>query len=184
MAMPSNKRTLLLSIGVAVVVIVIFGMIQLLPKSYMVTLEGVKYQLGADNAASLNPVAIHMDGTLKRSLTGKKTFKGTIDVEGEILPVPEDQRELEISFRRDQAGIITYGYYENGQPRLYAYGVLYVNNDLSKVAIAIFDKDDEGSGGWTGEDGWMITAPAVDRTSALTAANELMKDYLGGNLLK
>lgn len=179
-----NKRTLLVLAGAAVFLVIMFASIQLLPKSYSVTLEGVKYRLGAENEASLEPVAIHMYGTMKRSLTGKGMFKGTIDVVGEILPVPADKRKLKINFNRDHSGQIIYGYYEDGQPWVYSYGVIYVNNDLSKITIAVFDKDEAGGGGWTGADGLMITAPADDRTNALKVANELMNDVLEGNPVK
>jgi hypothetical protein len=149
-------------------------------------LKGLKYQLGSENNHFTKPVTISIDGKLLKSITGIKTFIGTINIEGENIPVPEDQRELEINFQPDGAGHIVYGYFENGRPGTYSYGTLYVNKDFSKVTVATFEKDgvDRSSGSWTSEDGFMITAPAGNRAEALKISNELMKDYLKSNPLK
>ncbi|MBO0586864.1 hypothetical protein [Sporosarcina sp. E16_8] len=156
------------------------------PKQYTVNLEGVKYQLGTENNHFTEPITIRIDGKLQQSLTGSKTFKGTIDIDDEKIPVPEDQRGLEIMFQDNGGGPIVYSYFENGRPGTYGYGVLYTNSNFSEVTIATFQKDetDLSNRGWTSENGQMITAPAANRTEALKISNELMKDYLKGNSLK
>lgn len=174
---------------IPLLIAVTFGVILSLktfPKHYTVNLEGVKYQLGAENNHFTKPVTIHIDGKLHQSLTGSKTFKGTIDIDGERVPVPEDQRALVINFLDNGAGTIVYGYIENGRPGLYSYGVLYTNSNFSEVTITTFQEDETGlfNRGWTSENGEMITAPAANRTEALKISNELMEDNLNGNTLK
>lgn len=156
------------------------------PKQYTVNLEGVKYQLGTENNHFTEPITIRIDGKLQQSLTGSKTFTGTIDIDDEKIPVPEDQRGLEIKFLDEGGGPMVYGYIENGRPGIYSYGILYTNSNFSKVTITTFQKDeaDLSNRGWTSENGQMITAPAANRTEALKISNELMQDYLKGNSLK
>jgi len=179
-------KKFLLSASLIIIAICIIAITQIIPKSYSVTLEGVKYQLGADHKAFTSPVTIRIDGELKKSLTNVKTFNGIIDVEGENIPVPSDQRKLEIKFQENGAGPIVYSYNDNGSPVTYSYGTLYVNTDFSEVTIATSAKDaaDASKGSWTAEDGYMITAPAGDREEALKLSNELMKDFLNGKTLE
>jgi len=174
---------------IPLLIAVTFGVIlslKVIPKHYTVNLEGVKYQLGAENNHFAKPLTILIDGKLHRSLTGSKTFKGTIDIDEEIIPVPDEQRGLEINFLDNGRGIIVYGYIENGRPGLYSYGVLYTNSNFSEVTIATFQEDetDPTSRGWTSENGHMITAPAANRTEALKISNVLMRDYFNGITLK
>ncbi|MBO0600200.1 hypothetical protein I2483_00865 [Sporosarcina sp. E16_3] len=174
---------------IPLLIAVTFGVIlsfKTLPKQYTVNLEGVKYQLGTENNHFTKPITIRIGGKLQHSLTGSKTFKGTIDIDGEKIPVPEVQRGLEIKFLDNGGGPIVYGYIENGRPGTYGYGVLYTNSNFSEVTIAIFQKDetDLSNRGWTSENGQMITAPAANRTEALKISNGLMQDYSKGNSLK
>lgn len=174
---------------IPLLIAVTFGVILSLkafPKQYTVNLEGVKYQLGAENNQFTKPITIHIDGKLHQSLTGSKTFKGTIEIDGERVPVPDDHRALVIKFLDNGGGPIVYRYIENGRPGTYSYGVLYTNSNFSEVTITTFQKDetDLSNDGWTSENGQLITAPAANRTEALKISNELMQDYLKGNSLK
>ncbi len=174
------KRTLLISITLVVITICVIAILQLVPKQYAVSLVGLKYQLGDENKDFEEPIYINIDGKLQKSLTGSKTFTGTIDIHGEKIPVPLDQRELVIKFQEDGAGHIIYSYIENGIPGTYGYGTLYINKDFSEVTITTYERDEVNTskGGWTSEDGFMITAPAITRAEALEISNKLMKDYL------
>ncbi|KAA0965752.1 hypothetical protein FQ087_05585 [Sporosarcina sp. ANT_H38] len=174
---------------IPLLIAITFGVILSLktfPKQFTVNLEGIKYQLGAGNIYFTKPITIHIDGKLQQSLTGSKTFKGSIDIDHEKIPVPEDQRGLEIKFLDNGGGHIVYGYIEDGRPGTYGYGVLYTNSNFSEVTITILQKDetDQTNRGWTSENGQMITAPAANRAEALKISNELMQDYLKGNSLK
>ncbi|WP_206669687.1 hypothetical protein [Paenibacillus luteus] len=147
-------------------------------------MEGVKYKLGVNDEQTVIPVSIHIDGKLSRSLIGRQTFKGKLSIEGEHIPVPENQDQLELHFEKNRSALMVYRYYENGQPKMYSYGQLYINKDFSELTIAVYTKDGEGGGSWDGNDGLMISAPASDRMNALQLSNRLMKAMMGQFLLK
>lgn len=172
-----------LSIGTALAVVIgfiIFYVIYTSPKHYVYQHEGIVYQLGVENSDYIEPVTISIDGTMQKSITGGRTFKGRIDVHEHDIPVPEDSRELVITFRESGLGDIIYHYVESGRPYLYTYGVLVTNDDLSELTILYYNREGElASGGkWTSDDGYMITAPADNRTDALEIADRLLADFV------
>lgn len=162
-----------------IISLIIFTIWYTFPKQHTTTFEGVSYQLGEED--SYENVVIHVDGKLQKSFTGKKTFIGTIEIEGDEMPVPPQERTLELVFEGDNRGIMSYGYVgENAEPKIYSYGLIYINRDFSEFTIAKYEKEDENDwgGNWTGDDGLMITAPATDRETALRISNDLMKGFL------
>lgn len=146
------------------------------PKQIHTELKGVSYQIGADWEEA---VTISIEGMLKRKLGGSKTFVGTIDISGEDIPVPEQYREVTIKFR-NHSGLLLYAYNGRGFPKQYAYGSLFVNRDFSEVSILKYKEHEDRpeSKGWSGADGLMITAPAVDRQEALELSRSLSKDEI------
>lgn len=46
-----------------------------LPREVDVRLEGVKYRLGRENASLVEPAAIHIEGTVRRTLKGHRLFR-------------------------------------------------------------------------------------------------------------
>ncbi|WP_018759144.1 hypothetical protein [Paenibacillus terrigena] len=82
------------------------------PRSIDATLTGIKYQLSAKGAkASTEPVTVVIQGKLYTSLKGEHTFKGEVTIVGEQIPVPLDQRKLEIHFAREGWGVMAYPYF-------------------------------------------------------------------------
>jgi hypothetical protein len=148
------------------------------PKTLSHTLQGFAYQLG--NEEVVEKVTIKIDGKFKRSLTGERTFKGTIDIEGEDIPVPLEERTLELVFNDNNMGSIVYSYVENAVPRLYSYGFIFINEDFTQFTIAKYEKDvgEDFGGTWTSSDGLMITAAANTREQALSISKKLMSGYL------
>ncbi|MEQ6378755.1 hypothetical protein RZN25_18300 [Bacillaceae bacterium S4-13-56] len=61
------------------------------------------------------------------------------------------------------------------------YGYLYANRNLSEITIAEARKDGNGRS-WFSSNGWMITAPAENKESALEISNKLMKKVLFSKL--
>ncbi len=179
--MTMTRKLLILAVIVAATAAMIYVIWYTYPKKINLNVKGIKYQLGEENKDMSRPVAVYIEGKMERSLRGVVSFKGTIDVEGEEIPVPVDQRELNITLGKDLLGVITYAYFDEGKPWLYSYGYIYTNRDFSKVAIAVYKRNDSNDtdpnstgGGWTSGDGLMIAAPAKDRTDALEVSNELM----------
>ncbi|HWO74322.1 MAG TPA: hypothetical protein VNM69_00220 [Bacillus sp. (in: firmicutes)] len=145
------------------------------PTQHIKTFEGVSFQL--ESEAEAEKVNIHINGVVQRSLNGQRTFEGTIDIEGEVLPVPEDQRKVVVRFLENGLGSIIYvGYKEDGKPYTYSYGTMFINKNLSKLTIL--------KGDWTAANGLIISAPAGDRTEAVQISNELMREFLDGKSLR
>jgi hypothetical protein len=74
---------------------------------------------------------------LLKSLDGSLSFKGQLDLEDELIPVPNDQRELVINFGKNLQGGIIYAYYLDAIPKTYAYGGIFINKQFDKVTIFV-----------------------------------------------
>jgi hypothetical protein len=146
--------------------------------------RGMKFRLGAEAAVEERPLKVSIQGKIYRNFKGERTFKGTVELEGEDIPVPEDQRAVEIKrYFSWNAYALTYPYFENGMPRIHSQGTLFVNDDFSKIAIALFEHEgDEGH--WGADDGLVIAAPASNRAEAVALSNEVMREFLQGLVLK
>jgi len=86
-------------------------------------------------------------------------------------------------YRSFNAYALTYPFIENGKPRIYSQGTLFVNDDFSKIAIALIEHEAD-QGHWGADDGLMIAAPALNREEAVVLSNEVMREYLDGHVLK
>lgn len=153
------------------------------PRTINLDAQGLKYRLGAGSVGNEQLINLYIKGKMYRSLIGNKTFKGIIELEDDVIPVPRGHRQLEINFYRTNAGVITYHYDQDGKPVTFVLGSIYINKDFNKISIAVLDHEGE-RGSWTGEAGIMITAPTSTRSEAIDISNELMKDNLNGYKLK
>lgn len=153
-----------------------------LPREVDVRLEGVKYRLGTENASEVQPATILIEGTIRRTLEGHRLFKGTVEIEGESLPVPKGVMKRDTFSARKGAGFtLIYYWFENEKiGKDFPLGQLYANDNFSQIALTRFEQREDGSWNWGGGDGLMLTAPAKDRSEALQLANKLMKELLKG----
>ena len=180
------KKKIRLSILIIGISFIIFIVISIYPKTIHVQAQGMKYRLGAEHIGDEKSVEIDMDGTLYTSLTGSKRFVGTITIECEEIPVPENQRQLEINLSKDLSGIMHYPYMEDGVINPFFYATIFVNRSFSVATFTVYDWDlEEGNqeGSWSGDNGLMISVPASDRSEAMSISNQLMKTYLAGYIL-
>ncbi|TXK84353.1 hypothetical protein [Paenibacillus sp. N3.4] len=167
-------------------------------RSIDVTIQGVNYQLGAENSNDVQSESVRIKGSSSRSLNGLRTFKGTITFAHDTITVPEESREAVIHFDKNGYGPVIYGYFETSSsgvvmPRVYNSGVLFADSDFRSVTFLrmkeVVAKDGSKGGGWNGGDGLMFAGPATTREQALIISNELMKrhlqnaDYVGGHFI-
>jgi hypothetical protein len=181
-----KKKIISIVLAIWVLMIVISVVLLFLPRTIHLDGEAVKYRLGEDNKEPEQTVHINMDGKRYLTTSGDYIFRGTIDIEGEPFPVPEDQKRLEIRFHKGY-GSMEYFIYENGKTDIFLYGTLFVDRAFSKLTIAISEEDSSGeqnSKSWSSEDGLMLSMPATNRSEAIQLSNELMENYLGGYTLK
>ncbi|WP_028612564.1 hypothetical protein [Paenibacillus harenae] len=147
--------------------------------------QGVKYRLGKENRGTEELVRIRIQGKLYRSWLGDQTFNGIVDIEGEELPVPENQRQLTIPLDNNRSGWVVYHYVEDAHPKHYSYGMIYTTDDFRKVTISIHEQSGQDeSKGWNGEDGYMLSTPASSREEALRISNELMSEFWQGYVFR
>lgn len=172
------KTKLWIPVGILLVTIIAWAFIYTYPKQLTFTMQGVMYQLGEENKDYVKPAAVSVNGKMQKSILGVKTFKGVIDIEGENIPVPEENRELELRFSEHGEAQLFYRYIKSGNFKQFLYGIIFINNDFSKIAIMKYQANpDDNGGGWNGSNGYMISAPAQNRDEALKISNELLDDF-------
>ncbi|TLS50122.1 hypothetical protein EMG79_27630 [Klebsiella pneumoniae] len=158
-------------------------------------LAGVKYQLGSEG--TMEPATVVIQGKLHTNLKGERVFTGVVQVVGEEIPVPQDQRKVEIRFSGDGWGSIAYPYFiydERGaakDAKIYHSHSIFANKDFSQVALLLKtpgqQSDPEGGNPqalWNSENGMMLSAPASTREEALALSNKLMVEFLKGKQLE
>lgn len=188
------KRLILLFTIIILTTLAVVIVANFYPKEVKINAQGIKYRLGTEHDESEKLVNVNIEGKLYKKISGERRFEGTIDIEGEEIPVPKDQRKLNIPITNDGWGAISYPYFtyrkeDNGvaSTNIYQYGSLVINNDFSKVTILVSDQNQvKGNGGisWSEEDGQMITVPASSRAEAIHISNEIMELFLKGLKLK
>ncbi|NGZ74439.1 hypothetical protein [Saccharibacillus alkalitolerans] len=155
------------------------------PKPVHLDAQGVKYRLGEKDSGGEQLVRVRIDGEVRRDWKGKPTFSGTIDAEGEALPVPEDRRTVKVDLSGKPAdGLIIYDYFDDDGLHMYTYGKLFADASFDSVSLNLFEQDEDGGRGWDSGSGLMITAPAKNREQALEIANGLMEREMEGEVLK
>lgn len=190
------KKLTVIGILIILTTIAIVLVIHLYPKEVNIDAHGIKYRLGNDQIGSEKLVDVKIEGKLYKRISGERRFKGTIDIEDEEIPVPPDQRKLDILIANDGWGAITYPYFTSSKKNdvvdstnIHPYGSLFINSDFSKITILLSDQNGDESDGnigesWNNENGYMITAPANNRVEAIRLSNELMEQFLQGLILK
>lgn len=188
-------RKLVLSvITIILTTLAIVMFIYFYPKKVNINAQGIKYRLGTELLESEKLVNVNIEGKLYKNIFGERKFEGTIDIAGEEIPVPLDQRKLNILITNEGWGAINYPYFKyrkednaTESSHNYQYGSLVINNDFTKVTILVSDqnqlKDNSGIG-WNSERGQMITAPASSRIEAISITNEISEKFLKGLRLK
>ena len=168
-------------VWVSIIVILSISIIwYIVPQYRHRTFEGVLFQLGKENAQNVQSVQIEIKGIIQRHFFSSITFKGTIRIDDELLPPLESpDKKLKVQLGDDfNGGIIKY--HRNPETILnilnpFYYGILVFNKDFSKMCILKYEQSESGMHrSWSGGDGMVYSAPATNRTEALSIANELM----------
>lgn len=172
-----KKVVLFIAIGLCIVIATWY----LVPKPVHKKLDGFAYQLGNEEGGEM--VEIEIDGKQRYTFTGTRIFTGTIEVEGQELPVPPQARELELKFEAGNSSALFYLYLtkENGNPKyeIYSLGQINTNKDFSQLTIRKLNEE----GSWSGSEGWMIAAPATNRKEALEISDKLIEELqLNGDI--
>ena len=181
--MSIRKWVIISSVILLIVVMFVSAIMYTSPKKHDLSLPAVIYQLGEQNKQYEQQVTLNIKGELKKSLLGKLTFTGEIDIEGESIPVPKEKRSLVLKFDRQGQDDLFYRYNDRGAPKHFAYGSIFVNKDFTELTITKYHDEDEQykHEAWSSDSGYMISAPAYNRSEALTLSKKLMKHYTQQN---
>ncbi len=161
--------------GITLLLVAVAGWYSL-PKKIEKVYDGVEFQLGSEKEEK---VTITLSGKLTKSLFGEKTFRGSLQINDEVIPSALAYEDtIEVIFGKIWVGgIIQYlEHTEDGLGRVFSYGIIYVNDDFSELTIAKNEQSGNGTSEWNGENGRMISAPASNRVEALAISNRLLKD--------
>lgn len=90
------KKLIIIAVGILLSIVTVYLVLEYYPKEFQLHAQGVKYRLGTDLSEQL--VDVNIEGKLTKSWSGERSFRGTIDIEGIEIPVPEEERELNIIF--------------------------------------------------------------------------------------
>ncbi|MUT68323.1 hypothetical protein [Paenibacillus sp. NEAU-GSW1] len=177
-----------------IVIIICVAWIMYVKHSRNIDLElaGVKYQLGSEGAKlETEPATVVIQGKLYTSLKNERVFKGEVQIVGEQIPVPQDQRKVEIHFSKDGWGSISYPYFvydERGatiSSDIYQSHSIFANKDFSQVTLLLNNSDQQSVSedgntqtAWSSENGMMLSAPASTREEALALSDKLMRKFL------
>ncbi|MFF2890186.1 hypothetical protein [Paenibacillus sp. NPDC057967] len=152
------------------------------------TIEGVNYQLGAENSGNVQAETVRIKGHWSRSLKGIRTFKGTFEFANRDIPVPEESREVIVRFSKEGYGPVVYQYLDDTnkwevRTKFFNDGIMFANSDFSSVVFMIPSEDkvesESISNGryWSGENGLMFAGPATTREQALAISNALTEKH-------
>lgn len=177
-----NEKKIIIIIVPAIIFALLLVIWYTSPKQHTRVLQGISFAL---NNTQEEQKEIFIGGKVSKNLMGEKTFKGIIEVEGEELLIPSDDREVVIRFLDNGLGTIVYAGIdeESRKPYTYSYGIIFANDDFSQVVI-IKENENENEEDWSLEDKTIIVAPADNRTEGIEIANKLMEEFLNGNSLK
>lgn len=165
-------KKFLLALLAVVIVAVGWYFIYTHPKHINESLLGVEYRSGQPNVA-VKPVTVQINGTLEKSIRGILTFEGTIKLKGNSRLNPDNNRPLTIPFNGPGGmGWMVYGYWKkDGTPVNHGYAPIFINAGFSEVSILETNS-------------LTITAPASNRSQAVSISNALMKGWLKGDKVK
>lgn len=139
------------------------------PKLVKIEYQGIYYQLG--NPEMTEEIPVVFDGYLTRGLWLEDSFQGMITIGEATL------NKVDIRLPKDGPSVILY--YDDATKDYVTYGALYTKDIKKSFTIIVHQYDKEtDSDSWSSADGYMISAPAQDRTEALELSNQLMKDVL------
>jgi hypothetical protein len=138
-----------------------------MPKDIQYKYAGIKYQAG--NTGFMETITIEIIGRYWMGLFGKHNrFKGQIMIDDLTL----DYTNM-ILLLEDNSASLDIGVYGHSS----TYGHIYISNIFEKVTILKYEQGQNGTGGWNGENGWLISAPCNTRSEAVRLTNEMIPNY-------
>ena len=149
------------------------------PKSVSMHAEGIKYRLGQEHEAFEQQVQVLIEGKVYKRFPNTKKFEGFIDIQGIEDIDALEFKTVQFTLDHDKSGLLIYRSIENGMPTNYLLGVIYFSTTYDQATIAL-----QHQGNWNSENGFMLSAPASNKTDAIEISNKLMATYLSHVILE
>ena len=162
-----RKRTRIIALSVLLILAVCFLP---LPRIVDQTVQAVKWRAGNPEAGS-EQIEVKMKGIYLDFLFLDDYYDGDIMIEG----VDITQREGALSpVRMMNEGAL---FYADDEFPLNGMGYIVGSGGFKEFTITLMEQRENGSRGWSGNDGLMVTWPAADRESAVEMTRRLMEKY-------
>lgn len=147
-------KLIIIAIGAAACFFIWFYISYNQPLEINYRYNGIKYQAG--NQQSAESVNVEIQGRYKQELFVQGVnFYGTIKVE-------------ERSF---SCNPISFNKYMMGE--LESFGMIFISDKFKQLTIEILESNENGGYSWSGQNGWLISAPSKSRKEAVMISNTL-----------
>lgn len=165
-----NKRYIIRAVVLLPILLGVIYFWYRVPWGFHKEFEGIYYKPGDPGFSER--LTISFDGYLQRGVWQDDKFEGMMRVGDKdmnvILQIPDDQA--------------TYlNYIDNNTIEMY--GIMYTKDIKKGFTIFLYKQDEtnKNHSGWTVEDGYMISAPADNRSEALKLSKRLADIWMEGS---
>ncbi|MEG0772478.1 hypothetical protein [Clostridium sp.] len=140
------------------------------PQKVSYSLDGINFRIGEETLQEY--VSVNLHGKLRRRAFQGKVFTGSLSV------MDKEFSNIKLKFDGNNSGMLDY--FDDKKQEYSSFGTIYINEDMSKVAICLLESDCNHVGGleWNSKDGLMISAPVANREQAVILANKLLAKKL------
>ena len=168
------KGKVINTIVIVLIIVVMAALIIPWPREFVKDFNGVQYQLGPDNKDYYASVKVSFDGTYRESYFGliNDSFIGYIVIVGVEI---KEGEEFNLSFGEEKNAILSQTYFVKSEKAMVtsSYGRLYINEGFEEFTIELYSGEPNNKG-FNLLDGFMISAPAVNREEALLISKKFV----------
>ncbi|KOP67463.1 hypothetical protein AMS62_21110 [Bacillus sp. FJAT-18019] len=154
------------------------------PKHIVQNIDGVEFSLGEDHNQDSAPVKIEIDGMLQRTWKGHQQFEGSIQVISDTETQANAGKHTKVIFNLSGGGVLIYDDFVDGTLKLESYGLIFMKDNFSSVAIAKYTPENGQTKSWYAHNGLMIAGPTSNREDGISLSNKLLADFLKDNPLE
>ena len=162
------------TIVIIVIIIIMMALLIPWPREFIKDFNGIKYQLGTDNKTYSESIKISFNGTYKESYFGliNDIFIGYITIDG--VDIKEDN-EFNLRFDEEKNAILSQTYFVKSEKAMInsSYGRLYIDEEFEELTIELYSVGSNNKG-FNLFDGFMISAPTINREEALLITKKLV----------
>ena len=168
------KGKVINTIVIVIIIVVMAALIIPWPREFVKDFNGVQYQLDPDNKNYYESVKISFDGTYRESYFGliNDSFIGYIAIDGVEI---NNDKEFNLIFSEDKIAVISHRYFVRSEVAMitFSYGRLYIDEGFEEFTIELYSGEPNNKG-FNLLDGFMISAPAVNREEALLISKKFV----------